>query len=811
MWRAALGPSLKCPGHLAATVAVTQDFVIGLGAVLIVAAVAVLIVHRLRQPMVLGYLVAGMLVGPAGPLEWTPFAVAGVEAIATLAIVFILLGIGMEFSPRRLQQLGVTPVITAILQVTFTFLVGRWLATLLGFGAMEALFIGCALAISSTIVAVKVLEERGELHQPVGGAVVGTTLMEDVIGILILALIGGLVVTGAIDLGALPLAALGVAGFAIAAFIIGILIMPRLLNAIGPVSEVLLMVLLAAAFLMAIIADHFGFSVALGAFIVGVVAAESRVVGEAQRLIEPLKHVFTAVFFVAIGMLIVPAELIGSWSIILAFSGILFITRVLGVGVPMFLFGIPPAAALRGGASLIPIGEFSFIILATGTAAGLIGGELLTIFVGVAAITILTAPYATRLSPFVIDAAAKVAPAALRSYAGLYTTWVQQLGAGEEARKHRRREFHLLRRIMLNLLVVAAIATITYLLFISLTGEVVSMGQVTIPLEWAALVILGIIMLPFIVTILNSLREIAMELILELVPDRTIMEADPPLGLKVARASLGLLLALGTAVLVVAVAPGTGLAANLLIIAMILLVLLAAGLFWRQVRTLHTHMEETLEDLFGTVQTSQERDEVMRLIGRHYKVSLETTLVDVPTTSPVAHRQIRDAQLRNRTGATVVSVERDRERWVNPPPSMLILPGDRLLLMGEPAHLERARTYITRHEELPETERATMEKVTVEEHILHPDAVACGRTISGLGLRERTGASIVAILRDGDHIQNPPPNLVLQAEDRVFMIGTKDQVKGAVALLEELHDQKQGPSNQQPSKADTKPDTSSST
>jgi monovalent cation:H+ antiporter-2, CPA2 family len=505
---------------------------------------------------------------------------------------------------------------------------------------------------------------------------------------------------------------------------------------------------------------------------------------EAEGVVEPLKYMFTAVFFVSIGMLIQPMELVDNWAVILGISLVIAVVRIIGIAAPAFLFGFPPGSAMRGGAALGQVGEFSFIVLASGIAAGLIGTEILSLFVGVAGVTTLMTPYLIMLSPWLLKGMRTVTPAPLLTYAQYYTTWVQRLGEEEETKRHRRREAVLLRKIVLNSTALFALGAVGYLVILVFADQIIQLGQWSVPLSWFVIPVVGVVMLPFVVTLWAALRELGMEMIYELVPDRVAMQSEPPVALRVVRASLGFVLALGAGGVVLLLLPDTGpltLAGGGMVA---LVVVIAAMLLWRQIVRLHDQVEVTMEDLFGVAKTREERDEVMRLIGRHYTVSLETLSVQVPAASPLAHRQLRDTQMRNRTGATVVSVKRDRDQWVNPPPSLLILPGDELLLIGEPDHLERARRFVSTQAQSPEPpERPSLGEVTVQEHELHSDSAACGHTISGIGLRERTGASIVAVLRDHTHIQNPPPNLVLAPQDRVFLIGTKQQVSDAVALL----------------------------
>ena len=288
------------------------SFLQDLAVVMIVAALVTILFHRLKQPVVLGYILAGIIIGPHTP----PFPLIHdphtIETLAELGIIFLMFSLGLEFNLRKLKQVGVTALLAALLEIVVMVGVGYWLGRGFGWSHMDCLFLGAMLSISSTTIIIKALGELGLTRERFAGLIFGILILEDILAIVMIALLSGIAMTGSLSVGdvGLTLGKLGI--FLVTALVLGLIAVPRLLGFVARFrsNEMLLVTVLGLCFGFSLLAVKLGYSVALGAFVIGAVISEAREIGQIEHLIEPVRDLFSAVFFVAIGLLIEPKLLV---------------------------------------------------------------------------------------------------------------------------------------------------------------------------------------------------------------------------------------------------------------------------------------------------------------------------------------------------------------------------------------------------------------------------------------------------------------------------------------------------------------------
>ncbi len=430
---------------------------IDLALVLGVAGLTSLLFHRLKLPVVLGYLLAGLVVGPHVPI---PIAVdeGTVQTLADLGVTLLMFSIGLEFSLQRLFRAGPTALLMGSVQVGFAMLLGGMAANALGWSPAESLFTGAALAISSTMVVAKLFEE----HRPtraVKEVVFSVLVMQDLYAILLLTALGTYARVGGLrpsDLGGTLLRLTIFLGVVLLA---GRLVVPRFLRWVADHtrSESLLVTSTGLCFLLAALAAKAGFSVALGAFLAGMLASESGRIRAIERQVAPLRDLFTAVFFVAVGMILDPAAIPSRLLPILLFSALVILGNALSLGSSGLLAGLPLRTSLRTGLALGQIGEFGYIILGVGIAAGVVRKELYSVIVAVGILTAFASPFLLKLSAPLLDAVESRLPERFRTSLALYQAWAESL------RHHgiRRGEGRGLRRplafLLLDALILAAL------------------------------------------------------------------------------------------------------------------------------------------------------------------------------------------------------------------------------------------------------------------------------------------------------------------------------------------------------------------
>jgi CPA2 family monovalent cation:H+ antiporter-2 len=282
-----------------------------LGLILMTAAVAVLLFKKIKQPLVLGYLIAGFLAGPHFVFFPTVKEVSSVEVWAEIGVIFLLFSLGLEFSFKKLMKVGGTASITAVVQIISMIIIGYFVGQWIGWKSMDSIFLGVILSISSTTIILKTFDELGVKSQKFAGIVLGSLIVQDIVAILMMVLLSTIAVSQQFSGGELLLSVLKLIFFLTIWFVGGIFFIPTLLKKAKNIltDEMLLIISLALCLMMVILADSVGFSPALGAFIMGSIIAETTQAEHIEHLVKPVKDLFGAVFFVSVGMLINPETL----------------------------------------------------------------------------------------------------------------------------------------------------------------------------------------------------------------------------------------------------------------------------------------------------------------------------------------------------------------------------------------------------------------------------------------------------------------------------------------------------------------------
>ncbi len=436
-----------------------EIFIQDMAAIMLVAGVVTVLFNRFKQPVVLGYIVAGIILGPYTP----PFKLIKdehtIHILSELGVIFLLFSLGLEFSLKKLSKVGATGMLVAAAEISLMFWVGYEIGSFFGWKTMDAIFLGAMLAVSSTTIIVKALSELGMKQEKFAQLIFGILIIEDILAIGMIALLSGIATSGSVSMGEVGTTIGRLLLFMIVALVLGILIVPRLLAYVGKFKnkEVFLVTVLGLCFGFCLLVMKLNYSVALGAFIIGAVMAESRHLHQIERLIEPIRDMFSAVFFVTIGLLVNPHVLAEYWLPILVITVAVVLGKVISCGLATFLSGHSGRTSMRVGMGLAQIGEFSFIIAALGVSLKVTSDFLYPTVVAVSVITTLLTPYLIRLADPLSRKMAEVMPNKLSSVFNLYTNWLENLqphGDRAEISKIIRR---ILLQVIVNLALVAAI------------------------------------------------------------------------------------------------------------------------------------------------------------------------------------------------------------------------------------------------------------------------------------------------------------------------------------------------------------------
>jgi len=655
--------------------------------VMMVAGLVTILFHRFKQPVVLGYIIAGVIVGPYTPPYPLIHNQDTINTLSELGVILLMFSLGLEFSLKKLKQVGGIAFIAAFLEILLMIWVGYEIGRSFGWNTMDCIFLGAMLSISSTTIIVKALAELGKAHERFAQIIFGILIIEDILAIAMIALLSSIAMTGAFNvmdvgktLGKLSL-------FLTVSLVIGLLTVPRLLSYVAKFksNEMLLVIVLGLCFGFSLLAIKLEFSVALGAFIIGAVIAESREIYRIENLIEPVRDMFSAIFFVSIGLLIDPKTLSEYWLPVLLITIAVVIGKIATCTFGAFVGGNDTRTSLRVGMGLAQIGEFSFIIASLGLTLHVTSNFLYPIAVAVSAITTLLTPYLIKSTDMVVNQFDRLAPRTLVNILGLYTSWVGQLGRQNtnSAIKMARRWFW---QMALNAVLIAAV-----FLTVAFIGKnpPTWMKEIIPSQEWLRTIlwlVAVLFSLPMFIATSRKLQALGLLLAEVKVTEaaagahtpviRTIVEQVVPIAGTVM---------LGLFILVLS---STLLPTFKVLIVLLVLIALVSWLLRRSFIKIYARAQIALEETLASPPVPRQHNTTTTLPSLLREADLET--VGVTSKSNAVGKRIRELQLRTQTGASIVGIERKGENIINPGPDEEIREGDQILLVGSRAQLDAA-------------------------------------------------------------------------------------------------------------------------
>ncbi|WLI12548.1 cation:proton antiporter [Pseudomonas sp. FP603] len=571
------------------------SFIQDLAVIMLIAGVVTVLFHRLKQPVVLGYIVAGFIIGPHTP----PFSLihdeATIKTLAELGVIFLMFCLGLEFSLRKLFKVGATAFIAAFLEIVLMIWIGYEIGRWFEWNTMDSLFLGAILAISSTTIIVKALNDLKMKNERFAQLIFGVLIVEDILGIGIIALLSSIAVSGTVSSGEVFSTVGKLSLFMIVALVIGILLVPRLLAYVAKFesNEMLLITVLGLCFGFCLLVVKLEYSMVLGAFLIGAIMAESRQLLKIEQLIEPVRDLFSAIFFVAIGLMLDPTILLQyAWPIAVITVAVV-LGKMLSCGLGAFIAGNDGRTSLRVGMGLSQIGEFSsFIIAALGMTLQVTSNFLYPVAVAVSVITTLLTPYLIRAADPLSIKLAAVMPQRLGRVLGMYGEWLRSIQPqGEGALLA-----SMIRRILLQVGVNLALVTAIFLsgAFFAERMSVYLQDWISDP-SWQKALIWGgalLLSLPFLIAAYRKLKALSMLLAeMGVKPEmagrhtqrvrRVIAEVIPILSLLVI---FLLLAALSASIL----------PTNKLLVLIVIVAAAVAALLWRWFIRVHTRMQVAL-------------------------------------------------------------------------------------------------------------------------------------------------------------------------------------------------------------------------
>jgi monovalent cation:H+ antiporter-2, CPA2 family len=690
---------------------VGHEFLRNLALVLGIAAVTTVVFQKLRQPVVFGYMLAGLIIGPHVPIPLVADP-ATVRTLSELGVILLMFSLGLEFSLRRLMRSGWSVVIIAVLESSLMLWLGYEVGRMLGWSVLGSLYAGAAIAISSTTIILKATAEQGARGRFMD-LVFGILIIEDLIAIVLLALLTPASATEPAGTARLGFTMLRLVAVLAGTLAIGMLVVPRLVRFAVSLRrrEIILVVSIGICFSTALLVQQIGYSVALGAFLAGSLVAESGEEKIVERLVEPVRDMFAAIFFVSVGMMIDPGVVGTHWPTIAGFTLLVIAGKIGAVSVAAFLTGAGARTAVQAGMTMAQIGEFAFIIAAAGFASGVTPPEHYPIIIAVSALTTFFTPLFIRVADPVAAWIDRHLPRPLQTFAALYGTWIESARTGPETSAYRLRLHRGLRALALDATVVVALC-VGASVFTASLGAALAERTGLLP-ERARAVIVGAAVLlstPFLVGIVRTGRVLGQTLSTRAFPEpesgRLDLAAAPRRVLVVAIQLLTVLVV--GAPLVAVTQPFLPAFAG---VALLLAILLFLGLVvWRNAADLQGHVRAAAEALVSVIGQQPRREgerEAERSLQRAYQLLPglgDPVPVGIPAASPFAGRELSDIGLRGHTGATVIAISRGADVVLVPDGHQVVHAGDVLALAGTSEAIEAARRFLEHGEVVPERE-----------------------------------------------------------------------------------------------------------
>lgn len=723
-----------------------QPLISDLGLILMTAAVAVLLFKKIKQPLVLGYLIAGFLAGNHFDFFPSVKDIKSVEVWAEIGVIFLLFSLGLEFSFKKLMKVGGTASITAITQiiamVTIGYLVGQWI----GWKPMDSIFLGVILSISSTTIILKTFDELGVKTQKFAGIVIGSLIVQDIVAILMMVLLSTIAVSQQFSGAELLQSVFKLIFFLTIWFVGGIFFIPTLLKKAKSLltDEMLLIISLALCLMMVILAANVGFSPALGAFIMGSIIAETTQAEHIEHLVKPVKDLFGAVFFVSVGMLINPGTLYEYALPVAVLTLVVILGQSISSTIGALLSGQPLKQSVQTGMSLSQIGEFSFIIATLGMTLNATSDFLYPIVVAVSAVTTFTTPFMVKFATPFSEYLEKKLPRK-------WTKKIERYSANAQSIKSVS-NWQIVVRAFLTQVIIHSVIIVAIILvsskFILPLVKGSPFGNI-----FGALITL-IIISPFLWAL--SLRRVAVKEVAILREERKFR--GPVLMMILLRMLLtlfyiGFLLNIFFSPIIAFIA----------LIAAVVVYIVFPKKLNAQYHKIENHFLENL-NAREIIKAKRSRSHLTPWDGH-------MTTFDIAATSNIAGKTLDELRIREKMGINIAFIKRGEIMINIPNKNERLFPGDEICVIGTDNQVKEFKSYLYQNEiEIPE--KATETDIILKQLELDEEEFI-GKNIKDSQLREKTKGLIVGIERKGKRILNPESSLILEKNDILWVVGSK--------------------------------------
>ena len=739
-----------------------------LALILVVAGIVTIVFKKLKQPLVLGYVVAGFLVSPHMPYIMSVVDRANIRMWGDIGVMFLLFSLGLDFSFKKIIKMGVSPVIATCCIVFSMMFIGIVTGHAFGWSRMDCIFLGGMLAMSSTTIIYKAFDDLGLRQQRFAGIVMGVLILEDILAIVMMVMLSTIAMGNNPDGEQMLGSVMKIGFFLVVWFVVGISLIPLLLRTSRKLinNETLLIVALGLCCAMAVLSTQVGFSSAFGAFVMGSILAETIEAERIIKLVEPVKNLFGAIFFVSVGMLVDPAILVKHALPIAALVMVILLGQVVLGSLSFLVSGQSLKSAMQCGFSMAQIGEFSFIIASLGLSLGVISQFIYPVVVAVSVITTFLTPYMIRMATPCYKMLERHLPAA----------WIEALNNITVNRQNTERKGYWKPLLMQLVRITAIYSALSVAAIALMFAFFLPFVRSILPHWWANAVCGGLTLL----MISPFLRAIVMKK--NHSEEWKALWAEKPYN-KVLLLLTVLVRLLLAASFVFYICNYLTRFTNALMISM---ALVAVALMVVS-RSIKKHSIK-IERMF--IQNLRSR-EIEAQIKGHKRPLYEGKLLDrdihiadfiVPEDSVWAGKKLRDLQFRNRFGVHVSSILRGVQRINIPDGESVIFPGDNIQAIGDDSQLT-AFSYAMNHELFVEDPEIEQREMKLQQIVIGHKSVFAGKTIAESGIRNQYNCMVVGLEKGLESLSPVTPTHRLNGGDIIWIVGEKDDIETIVQQL----------------------------
>lgn len=737
-----------------------------LALILMVAGIVTIIFKKLKQPLVLGYIVAGFLVSPHMPYTMSVIDETDIKTWADIGVIFTLFSLGLDFSFKKIVKMGASPIIATVVIVFSMMMLGISIGHGFGWSKMDCIFLGGMLAMSSTTIIYKAFDDMGLRQQKFAGMVMSVLILEDILAIVMMVMLSAIAGGNNPDGEQMIGSVIKIAFFLVLWFIVGIFAIPLFLRSVRKLinNETLLIVALGLCCGMAVLSTKVGFSSAFGAFVMGSILAETIEAEKIIKLVEPVKNLFGAIFFVSVGMLVDPKILIEYAIPILALVGSILIGQAIFGTFGFMLGGESLKSAMRCGFSMAQIGEFSFIIASLGLSLGVISNYLYPVVVAVSVITTFLTPYMIRLATPTYQVMEKHLPKRLINI-------LNHFAMSHPSTTQQSKWKSLLRQMLINTvaysILTAAVIALMFTFVLPFTRSLFPGWK----LHWYANAITGILTL---VLIAPFLRAIIMKKNHSNEWKRLWVESSinriPLLFTIVVRFVIAL------AFIFYICNYLTRFTDALMIIIGVAVVSLMIASRWTKKRSIK------MERLF--IHNLRSRD-IMAQVNGEKKPLYEGHLLDrdihisdfdVPEDSSWGGKTLKELHLRERFGVDMSSIMRGSQRLNIPNGDTVIFPGDKLQVIGNDDQLQKFATALST-DLIPEDLEIEKREMKLRQLIISGKSEFCGKSLLESGIRDKYNCMVVGLEEGQENLTKIAPTRTFEKGDILWIVGEESDLQ----------------------------------